>query len=181
MVLVGFSLVPPNFEALFFKAKNAEHIAMIIASFDENSLKSYLDYVQTINPVNPNRMKRISSKFGMRFHPIDKYRKPHHGLDISGKIGLPIHAGADGKVILIKHSRAKVGYGNQIKLEHNYGFQTRYAHLEKILVKPNQKLKKGDIIGLMGNTGKSTGSHLHYEIIKNGKPVNPEPFFNLLN
>ncbi|MEO0902658.1 MAG: M23 family metallopeptidase, partial [Bacteroidota bacterium] len=110
------------------------------------------DYVPTINPLNPKRLKRFSSSFGMRFHPMDKENRPHLGLDISAKEGTPIHAAASGTVKRTKKSSS--GYGNQVVIEHRYGFRTRYAHMYLFVVEEDQTVSKGDIIGYVGNTGK---------------------------
>ncbi|MEL6303186.1 MAG: M23 family metallopeptidase [Bacteroidota bacterium] len=132
------------------------------------------DHVPTINPLNPKRLKCFSSSFGMRFHPMDKENKPHLGLDISAKAGTPIHAAASGTVQRTKKSN--YGYGNQVVIEHRYGFRTRYAHMYLFVVEKGQTINKGDIIGYVGNTGKSTGHHIHYEVWKNGTPLDPYPF-----
>lgn len=139
-----------------------------------NQFQKHFKYVPSINPLNPNKLKRFSSHFGKRFHPIDGKYKQHLGLDISAKIGTPIHAPADGIVINVNSSNS--GCGNSLKIKHKFGFTTRYCHMSMFIVKRNTKVKKGDVIGFVGNSGKSTGAHLHYEIKKNGKLINPYPF-----
>lgn len=136
--------------------------------------KAYFNFVPSINPLNPKKQKRVSSKFGKRFHPIDKKVKAHLGLDISAKVGTPIHACASGTVEKTIHSNK--GYGNQVIIKHMYGYKTVYAHMYLFSVKKGMRVKKGDIIGFVGNTGKSTGPHLHYEIRKFNKPIDPYPF-----
>ncbi|PCI96049.1 MAG: hypothetical protein COB15_11420 [Flavobacteriales bacterium] len=136
--------------------------------------KKVNNYIPTFSPLNPNKKKRYSSKFGRRFHPIDKRMKQHLGLDISAPTGTPIHTTASGIVKLVKTSN--IGYGNQVEVLHGFGFQTKYAHMSKIIVKKGQKVKKGDIIGFVGTSGKSTAPHLHYEIKKNKKHIDPYPF-----
>lgn len=131
-------------------------------------------YIPTIAPINPKKTKRLSSLFGNRFHPIDGKTKKHLGLDISAPYGAPVHATANGFVKKVVNSNT--GYGRQVYILHGFGFKTRYAHLEKYIVKQGQRIKKGDIIGFVGSTGKSTGSHLHYEVIKNKKHLDPQPF-----
>ena len=163
----------------FNKAKNIDDIKkgiQVIEKADEKYKQFYI-FIPSFSPLNPDKTKRISSKFGKRFHPIDGKIKKHLGLDISAKTGTPVHATASGKVQKIKKSN--YGYGNVIELKHLFGFQTKYAHLDKIIVKEGQDIKKGDIIGFVGNTGKSTGSHLHYEVIKNRKHLDPFPFCHL--
>lgn len=118
----------------------------------------------------------VNDRFGYRAHPIFRYRKFHSGVDFNNEKGTPVYATADGKVI---YSGRDSNYGIIIKVDHQAGYETRYAHLEKSLVSENDTVKKGQIIGLMGNTGLSTGTHLHYEVLKNNKNVNPAHFFNL--
>ncbi|WP_421917929.1 M23 family metallopeptidase [Marinifilum sp.] len=117
---------------------------------------------------------RLSSKFGNRFHPILHRWRFHGGVDMACPKGTDIHVPADGVIL---KSGWNGGYGNYIKVKHGNGYETVYGHLSKVSVKKGQKVKKGDVIGKVGSTGRSTGSHLHYEIIKNKKRVNPERFF----
>ncbi len=112
----------------------------------------------------------ITSKFGYRKSPFTNKRVFHSGLDIANKTGTEIVATADGK---ISFTGSRLNYGKMIKIDHGYGVATHYAHLSKILVKPGQRVKRGQTIGLMGNTGRSTGPHLHYEVVVNNVPVNP--------
>lgn len=112
----------------------------------------------------------ISSPFGYRRDPFTGKRRFHEGLDISNRAGTPVIAPADGIVVF---TGREGGYGNLITISHGYGISTRYGHLKKIFVKPGQKVQRGDIIGEMGSTGRSTGPHLHYEVRIYGKPVNP--------
>lgn len=119
---------------------------------------------------------KIISGFGMRMHPIHKFRKMHTGLDMQASTGTPVHASGDGIVKLSGTSRG--GYGKQVEIDHGgYGYITKYAHLSKILVKKGQKIKRGDVIGYSGNTGLSKGPHLHYEIIKGTKKIDPIDYF----
>ncbi|MES2987238.1 MAG: M23 family metallopeptidase [Pseudomonadota bacterium] len=97
----------------------------------------------------------------------------HAGVDIPGAIGTPIYATADG---VISHAGRQGGYGNLVQINHGRGIETRYGHLSKIIVSDNTRVKRGQLIGLMGSTGRSTGSHLHYEVRVDGKAVNPIPF-----
>jgi len=115
----------------------------------------------------------ITSPFGYRRDPFTGYRRFHEGLDISNRKGTPVIAPADGIVVFVGR---KGGYGNIITISHGYGITTRYGHLSKILVKLGQQVQRGDIIGKIGNTGRSTGPHLHYEVRINHKPVNPINF-----
>lgn len=115
---------------------------------------------------------RLSSGYGWRVHPIKKVRKFHNGLDIANSSGTPIRAAAAGKVIKAA-SGWNGGYGTSIKIDHGNGYVTHYAHLSSLSVKVGQTVSAGQVIGRMGSTGSSTGSHLHFEIYKNGKTVNP--------
>ena len=118
---------------------------------------------------------RISDPYGWRTHPITGKRSFHNGLDIGNKIGTPIYAVADGKVA----STGKQKYfGKYIGLSHKFGYQTNYAHLHKIFVKKGEKVKRGQIIAEMGNSGRSTGSHLHFEVIRYNKSRNPYEYLN---
>ncbi|MEM7368441.1 MAG: peptidoglycan DD-metalloendopeptidase family protein [Bacteroidota bacterium] len=131
-----------------------------------------LKHIPAIKPVQGD----IVSGFGMRMHPIHKIRKMHTGLDMRASTGTPVYAAGDGIVKLAGTSRG--GYGKQIELDHGgYGYVTKYAHLSEILVTKGQKIERGDVIGLSGNTGLSKGPHLHYEIIKNGRRINPIDYF----
>lgn len=132
------------------------------------------NYIPTIAPINPKKTKRLSSLFGNRYHPKDGVYKKHLGLDIAAPYGVPVHATASG--MITKTVKSNKGYGNQVYIIHGFGFNTRYAHLDKIYAKKGQKIKKGDIIGFVGSTGKSTGSHLHYEVLKNRKHQDPQPY-----
>ena len=116
----------------------------------------------------------ITSSFGMRMHPLQKVEKMHLGCDFKAPIGTPVKATAEGTVIKVQER--STGYGNMIVIEHDESFQTLYAQLSDIHVQHGQKVKKGQVIGKVGSSGASTGPHLHYEVIKDGKRVNPEPF-----
>lgn len=130
-----------------------------------------LQHMPSIRPINTD----LISGFGYRHHPILHVRKLHTGLDFRAPVGTPIYATADGTV---GHAGRKGnGYGIHIDLSHGYGYQTKYAHLSKVLVKEGQKVKRGDVIGLSGNTGLSKGPHLHYEVLKDGKKIDPVDFF----
>lgn len=134
-------------------------------------------YIPSINPINPLKQSRISSEYGYRFHPIHQKNIFHHGIDLAAKYGTPVHSTAAGFVG--KTTDAEDGYGKQIEVFHEFGFSTKYAHLHTIMVQENQYIFKGEVIGFVGSTGSSTGSHLHYEIIKNNKKIDPFPFCSL--
>ncbi len=160
--------------------KIASEIYVQSKSFDDvyklaREKEKMLRSIPAIQPVKINDLKRISSYFGYRIDPIYKVKKYHSGIDFSAPKGTEVFATGDGVVKKIRHSRR--GYGNTITIDHGYGYKTFYAHLSKILVKKGQKVKRGEVIGLVGNTGKSTAPHLHYEIIKNNKKINPIYYF----
>lgn len=131
--------------------------------------------IPAIQPISNKELNRMASGFGMRVHPIYKVRKLHTGCDFSAPRGTPVYATGDGKVKLVRSDYG--GYGKQIEIDHGYGYITKYAHLDKFNVKKGQSVKRGEIIGFVGNTGSSTAPHLHYEIIKDNKKVNPMNFF----
>lgn len=130
------------------------------------SIKDRLSHTPSIWPTKGWQ----SRGYGMKYDPFTGYKQMHRGIDIANHNGTPIIATADG---VIKRAQSSTGMGKFIVVDHGYGFQTRFAHLSKIKVKRGQKVKRGDIIGLMGSTGYSTGPHLHYEVIRNGKFFNP--------
>jgi len=128
--------------------------------------KSILDHTPSIIPTRGYRTRG----FGMKTDPFTGYKRFHGGIDIGNKTGTPIYATADGVVKSVTNGR---DLGLVITVNHGYGYQTLYGHLSKIEVNKGQKVRRGDLIALMGSTGYSTGPHLHYEVIKNGKRVNP--------
>ncbi|WP_177203892.1 M23 family metallopeptidase [Sphingobium sp. AP50] len=115
----------------------------------------------------------LTSNFGVRSDPFNRSARMHKGIDIPGPIGTPIHATADG---IISRAGWASGYGNLVQISHGSGMETRYGHMSKLLVAENSYVKRGQIIGLMGSTGRSTGSHLHYEVRVDGAAINPLPF-----
>lgn len=134
--------------------------------------KEMLQSIPAIRPL-PNCYE-ISSGFGYRYHPILKVLRPHTGIDISAAKGTPVYATADG---VVTRETPGGGYGNVIVISHGYSYKTLYAHLSKKAVKPGERVTRGQVIGYVGNTGLSTGAHLHYEVIKDGDRVNPVHYF----
>lgn len=128
-----------------------------------------------IQPVANKTLERISSGFGWRIQPLYKIRQFHPGQDFAAPIGTPVYATADG--IVEKAEASFHGYGNNIIINHGFGYKTLYGHLNGFAVKEGQKVKRGATIGYVGNTGMSTGPHLHYEVIKNNEKINPINFF----
>ncbi len=131
--------------------------------------------IPSIQPVANEDLTRTAGGFGWRIHPIHKINKFHAGMDFTAKVGTPIHATGDGKVVFAEY--ATNGYGMHVIIDHGYDYQTLYAHLSKIDVKKGQQVKRGDELGLIGNTGLSSGPHLHYEVHKGGEPIDPVNFF----
>ncbi|MEK6481097.1 M23 family metallopeptidase [Catalinimonas sp. 4WD22] len=126
--------------------------------------------IPAIAPISTND-SYLSSGFGLRYHPIYKIRKLHTGLDFAARIGTAIYATGGGTVS--KVSSSYYGYGKQVEIDHGFGFKTKYAHMSEFNVKVGQKVKRGECIGYSGNSGTSSGPHLHYEVHKNRKKVNP--------
>lgn len=136
-----------------------------------------LKRVPAIYPLNKHN-SRMCSGFGNRFHPIYKALRQHTGVDIAAPTGTPIYATGDGKVTIAARSPiGYTGYGVVIRVDHGFGYESLYAHLDRLNVRPGQKVTRGDIIGYVGNTGVSSGAHLHYEVLVNGKHVNPVYYF----
>jgi murein DD-endopeptidase MepM/ murein hydrolase activator NlpD len=131
--------------------------------------------IPAIQPVKNEQMKHIASGFGYRSDPFTKVRKMHEGMDFSAKTGTPIFATGDGVVASADNSKS--GYGNHIEIKHGFGYMTLYGHLSKYNCRAGQRVKRGDIIGYVGSTGRSEAPHLHYEVHKDGKVVNPINFY----
>lgn len=133
-----------------------------------------LSSIPAIQPILNKDLKRISSGFGYRIDPVYHYKTFHAGVDFSSPIGTDVYSTGKGKVEMTGWVR---GYGNVVKIAHGFGYESIYGHLSKILCKKGQTVKRGEVIAEVGNTGKSTGPHLHYEIRYKGKAVNPINFF----
>jgi len=149
-------------------------------SFDEvfamaRNKEKMLASIPAIQPIRNIDMRRISSYYGYRIDPFYKVKKFHEGLDFSAPKGTPVHVTGDG--IVVRVIRSNRGYGNEILVDHGFGYTTRYAHLSAFKVKKGQYVRRGQVIGLVGDTGKSTAPHLHYEVIKNHHHINPIDFF----
>jgi len=152
---------------------------------DNEKYSLYNDYLSRLvnsvafTPMGYPRLSSITSAFGYRSDPFDSENAElHPGIDFRGAKGDPVHVTADGEVAF---TGRKGGYGNCIIIQHKNDFQTLYGHLSQIDVKEGQSVKTGDVIGKVGSTGRSTGAHLHYEVRKNGKPINPVKFLTLNN
>lgn len=131
--------------------------------------------IPAIQPIANKQLLALASGFGIRIHPIYKVRKMHTGIDFAAPIGTPIYATADGKIeeVSVKFS----GYGKMIIIDHGFGYKTRYAHMHEFAVRQGQNVKRGELIGYVGDTGLSTSPHLHYEVFMNGVVINPIHYF----
>ncbi len=130
--------------------------------------------IPSVKPVRSDKLKRnirLLSGFGRRIDPFTKVGRMHKGIDFTAPLGTPIYATGDGKIVEVTYKRT--GYGYHVVIDHGYGYKTLYAHMSKIEVKKGQAVKKGQQIGLVGSTGRSTAPHLHYEVRLNGKAINP--------
>ena len=134
-----------------------------------------LAHIPAIFPLKETEIKYISSYFGHRPDPIYKIEKFHSGIDFSAQLGTEAYATGDGVVFDVENN--EWGYGNMVTIDHGFGYKTRYAHLQKSAVRKGQKVKRGQRIGFIGNTGKTTGVHLHYEVLKNDVQIDPINFF----
>lgn len=155
---------------LYVQSKSFDEIESLTKRKEE-----MLRSIPAIQPVSNNDLRRTASGWGWRIDPIYKIRKFHEGLDFSAPIGTEIYATGDGTVVNVTVS--PIGYGKYVEIDHGFGYSTLYAHMEGFNVKPGQKVKRGDIIGYVGNTGKSSGPHLHYEVRIKGKAVDPAHYF----
>lgn len=149
-------------------------------SFDDviklaRNKEQLLASIPAIQPIANKDLKSMTSGFGFRIHPIYKTSKMHTGMDFASPSGSPVYATGEGKIRVVESSRR--GYGNNIVIDHGYGYQTLYAHLSGFEAKPGQLVKRGDVIGYVGSTGQSTAPHLHYEVLKDGKRIDPINFF----
>ena len=131
--------------------------------------------IPAIQPVNNEELTRMASGFGWRSDPFTKARKMHRGMDFTAPKGTPIYASGDGVVKRVDNNAS--GYGKHIRIDHGYGYMTLYGHLSKYNVKRRQKVKRGDLIGFVGSTGRSEAPHVHYEVWKEGERINPINFY----
>lgn len=154
-----------SFDELQILAKNKEQMSTAIpAIWPIDRSKLHNNHLGAFNP--------------RRMHPILRRIAPHNGVDFGCDRGTPVYATGDAKVELAASTGNNGGYGRQILLNHEFGYKTRYAHLDKVLVNAGERVTRGQLIGYAGNTGRSTSSHLHYEVIHKGIPVNPVNYFN---
>lgn len=160
------------YKKAFIQSRSFDEVAQLAKNADEMSL-----CVPAIPPVNvASRKIRFSSSFGYRPDPFNGAYRMHTGIDLSGPVNEPIYATGNGKVTEIGYDF--FGYGNFIIVDHGFGYKTRYAHLKSSLVSMGRKVQRGEHIANMGNTGRSKGNHLHYEVIYRNRPVNPLNYYN---
>ncbi len=152
------------------QSKSLDEIAKLAT--DKEKL---LEAIPAIQPVKNEDLTRIASGYGYRTDPFTKVSKFHYGMDFSSPRGTPVYASGNGRVA--RADNTATGYGNHIVIDHGYGYQSLYAHLYKYNVRPGQIVKRGDLIGFVGSTGRSEGPHLHYEIFKDGDRINPINFY----
>ena len=154
---------------MYVQAKSYDEVAQMAKDQEIR-----MENIPAIQPVMNKDLKRVASGYGMRIDPVYHVRKFHQGMDFTAPTGTEVFATGNAKV---DFAGWKQGYGNTVILDHGYGYKTLYAHLYKILVRKGQKVRRSDIIALVGNTGKSTGPHLHYEVRLNNKPVDPRNYY----
>lgn len=154
---------------LYIQSSSFDELVKLCKTQDER-----LKCIPAIQPVSNKDLKRTASGYGYRKDPIYNTIRFHKGMDFAASLGTPVYATGNGKIIL---ARWKTGYGNCIMINHDFGYKTRYAHLKKILVRNGQNVVRGQIIGQVGSTGKSTGSHLHYEVMVKDHVVNPINYY----
>ena len=154
---------------LYIQSKSFDEVVDLCKSHDE-----MLKCIPAIQPVSNKDLKKTTSGYGVRIDPIYKTTKFHAGMDFSASPGTPVYATGDGVVV---KAGWETGYGNTIEVNHGFGYLTRYAHLSAYKVRPGQKVVRGEVIGAVGSTGKSTGPHLHYEVHVKGKVQNPVNYY----
>ncbi len=155
---------------IYIQTKSFDEI-IDLAKNKEEMVKS----IPAIQPISNKDLTRVASPFGVRIHPYYKVLKMHTGMDFTAPTGTEVYATGDGVIVDI--DRSKRGYGNTIIIDHGFGYKTLYAHLSEIIVGVGRKVKRGEVIGLVGNTGMSLAPHLHYEVRKQDEPINPINFY----
>lgn len=155
---------------LVVQSKSLDEIAVLAEDKEK-----FLAAIPAIQPVNNKDLTRMASGFGFRSDPFTKARKMHWGMDFTAPRGTPIYATGDG--VVKRADGGSAGFGKHIRIDHGYGYVSLYAHLYKYNVRVNQKVKRGDVIGYVGSTGRSQAPHLHYEVRKDGNKINPINFY----
>lgn len=155
---------------LVVQSRSLDEVASLVLRKQE-----MLASIPAVQPIPNEDLTATAGGFGMRIHPIHKIPKFHAGMDFTAKQGTPIHATGDGKVVFADY--ATNGYGMHVVVDHGFDYETLYAHLSELKVRNGQRVKRGDVIGLVGNTGLSAGPHLHYEVHKNTEAVDPANYY----
>lgn len=155
---------------IYIESKSQDEVVQIAAKKEK-----LFAAIPAIQPVSNKQLLALASGFGMRIHPVYKVRKMHTGIDFAAPIGTPIYATADGRIDEVKTQFS--GYGKMIIIDHGFGYKTRYAHMHDFAVRQGQNVKRGDLIGYVGDTGLSTAPHLHYEVMLNNVLINPIHYF----
>jgi murein DD-endopeptidase MepM/ murein hydrolase activator NlpD len=155
---------------LYIESKSQDEVVQLA----EKKEKLYAS-IPAIQPVANKQLIALASGFGLRIHPVYKVKKMHNGIDFAASIGTPVYATADGTVSKVEVRFS--GYGKMVEIDHGFGYRTRYAHMHDFAVKKAQNVKRGDLIGYVGNTGLSTAPHLHYEVLINDQRVDPVHYF----
>jgi murein DD-endopeptidase MepM/ murein hydrolase activator NlpD len=155
---------------LYIQSKSFDEVATLVKNKEK-----LLASIPAIQPVSNQDLKRMASGWGYRIHPIYKTKMFHEGMDFTAKTGTEIYATGDG--VVIKATSKASGYGKHVKIDHGFGYKTLYGHMSKFIVRRGQKVKRGEVIGYVGNTGRSTGPHVHYEIIKDNRKINPINYY----
>ncbi|WP_438964296.1 M23 family metallopeptidase [Winogradskyella sp.] len=157
-------------KAIVVQSKSLDEIAKLAEDKEK-----FLEAIPAIQPVNNVSLTRVASGYGFRTDPFTKVRKFHFGMDFTAPRGTPVYATGDG--IVKRADNSATGYGKHIRIDHGFGYVSLYAHLFKYNVRVNQRVKRGDLIGFVGSTGRSEAPHLHYEVFKDGIRINPINFY----
>lgn len=155
---------------LYIESKSQDEVVQLA----EKKEKLYAS-IPAIQPIANKQLIALASGFGLRIHPVYKVKKMHNGIDFAASIGTPIYATADGSVTKVDVRFS--GYGKMVEIDHGFGYRSRYAHMHDFAIKKGQQVKRGDLIGYVGNTGLSTAPHLHYEVFINNQRVDPVHYF----
>lgn len=169
LIIEAYKSIDDLKKKLYIQSKSYDQISSLLTEKEKMWASR-----PAIQPINNKELTRLHTTFGPRWHPILKRWNPHEGLDFTAPTGTPVYATGDG---IVTASYKSSSYGNVIFINHGYGYQTRYAHLFRFIVDRGESVKRGQIIGYVGNTGRSEAPHLHYEVLYNYKPVNPINFF----
>jgi len=172
LIVSAFQKVDQLKKKMYIQTKSYDEILDMAKNKSE-----LLASIPAIQPIANEELTRLASGFGRRWHPIYKVKKMHWGCDFSAPRGTPVYATGDGVISRTVKSNRALGYGNFIEIDHGYGYETLYAHMHSFAVKRGQRVKRGELIGYVGNTGGSTAPHCHYEVIKDGKRINPVKYF----